>query len=209
MKMKKRISVAPFMLLLLTAAAFGQVDDTFFKTVQGRWKGTLEYRDYQTNARVTMTTIITITPSPDGKSAHVYTIYDDFGKIYKSNSTERIDGGKFFDDESEFAIETNEPGRIVLIGRTQDGDTVEPTRKTISYSADSLTILKETRSPWQFRNIYTLRRLDEPRPAVVLTPAKLREDAEILKKALVTLHPGIYRYNTPQSLEREFAAFTA
>lgn len=208
--MKTNFRFALLLIVTLAAAAYGQTDKTFFQTIEGRWKGTLEYQDYTSNKRVTMNTIITFTPSADGKSATVLTIYDDFGKIYKANGRERIEGDRFFDDETEFAIESSDPGRIVLIGRTQDGNTIEPTRKTITYTNDSLTILKETRTPWQFRNVYTLKRLVETKqPDVVLAPARMQEDAALLKKALVTLHPGIYRYNTPASIEREFAALNA
>ena len=71
-----------------------------------------------------MKTIITFKPSADGSSAEVDTIYDDFGKIYRSNSKERIDSSakKFFDDETEFAIDSVETGKIVLLGKTQDGN---------------------------------------------------------------------------------------
>jgi hypothetical protein len=37
--------------------------------------------------------------------------------------------------------------------------------------------------------------------------ADLREDARILREALETIHPGLYRYNTPAELAKHFAAF--
>ena len=33
------------------------------------------------------------------------------------------------------------------------------------------------------------------------------EDLRILEKALTEIHPGIYRYNTPESIKKEFEAF--
>ena len=83
------------------------------------------------------------------------TIYDDFGKIVRSRGKERIDptAKKFFDDETEFSIESRTAGKLVLLGKTQDGNTIEPVRKTIIFTSDSLTILKETRAPWTFRNV--------------------------------------------------------
>ena len=77
--------------IILTANVFSQEGKTFFQTVAGKWQGTLEYQDYTSNERVTMNTIITFKPSADGNSAEVFTIYDDFGKIYKANGKERID----------------------------------------------------------------------------------------------------------------------
>ncbi|MBP7475229.1 MAG: hypothetical protein KBF83_11665 [Pyrinomonadaceae bacterium] len=185
---------------------------TFFQTIAGRWQGTLEYQDYTSNKRVTMKTIITIEPSANGNSAKISTIYDDFGKIYRSTGEQRIDlaARRFFDDKTDFAIESAEDGKIVLIGKTQDGNTVEPTRKTITFSKDGLTILKETRTPWTFRNVYTLtRQAENKEPQVTLSPEQLREDTTILKRSLTTLHPGVYRYNTPEQLEREFAQLEA
>ena len=40
---------------------------------------------------------------------------------------------------------------------------------------------------------------------VTLPPEKLKEDFAVFKKTLTTIHPGIYRYQTPESLENIFA----
>lgn len=63
--------------LIFTTNIFTQ---TFFQNVEGKWQGTLEYSDYTSNKRVTMNTQITIKSSPDGNSADIFTIYDDFGE---------------------------------------------------------------------------------------------------------------------------------
>jgi Peptidase family S41 len=209
--MNKLFLAAIIAISILSINAFSQ-SKTFFQTVEGKWQGTLEYSDYKSNERVTMNTIITFKPSPDGNSAETYTIYDDFGKIYKSNGKERIDlaAKKFFEDETEFTVESDETGKIVLIGKTQDGDTIEPTRKTITYTDNSLTILKETRTPWAFRHVYTLKKVVENnQPENVISAQQLQEDFAVFKKTLTTIHPGIYRYNTPESLEKDFSALEA
>lgn len=205
----KRLLFTAIFAIIFTANAFPQSEKTFFQTVEGKWQGTLEYSDYTSNKRVTMNTLITFKPSPDGNSAETFTVYDDFGKIYKSNGKERFDLGakKYFDGDTEFAIESNEPGKIVLIGKTQDGNTIEPTRKTITFTKDTLTILKETRTPWTFRHVYTFKRaVENNEPLKTLSAEQLREDFAVFKKTLTAIHPGIYRYNSLESLEKEFAA---
>ncbi|MBX7056408.1 MAG: S41 family peptidase [Pyrinomonadaceae bacterium] len=205
------ITAATFTIAIFTFCVAAQTE-SYFQTVAGRWQGTLEYQDYTSNKRVTMKTIITIEPAADGRSATVSTTYDDFGKIYRSKSTEAIDtaASKFTDDGTVFSIASNADGRIVLLGSTQDGNTVEPTRKTITFTKDTLTILKETRSPWTFRNVYTLKRAAEANmPPVVLSPEQMKADNDVLRRALTTLHPGVYRYITPSDLDREFAMLNA
>jgi len=209
--MRRIITAATFTIAIFTFSVAAQTE-SYFQTVAGRWQGTLEYQDYTSNKRVTMKTIITIEPAADGRSAAVSTIYDDFGKIYRSKSTEAIDtaASKFTDDGTVFSIASIADGRIVLLGSTQDGNTVEPTRKTITFTKDTLTIIKETRSPWTFRNAYTLKRAaDTNLPPVVLSPEQMKADTDVLRRALTMLHPGVYRYITPADLDREFAMLNA
>ncbi|MDQ3129791.1 MAG: hypothetical protein M3Q99_03385 [Acidobacteriota bacterium] len=89
--MNKLFFTAILSLVILSFNVFAQESKTFFQAVQGRWQGTLEYQDYTSNKRVVMNTIITFKSVADGNSAEVFTIYDDFGKIYKSATQERID----------------------------------------------------------------------------------------------------------------------
>lgn len=39
----------------------------------------------------------------------------------------------------------------------------------------------------------------------MIDPAKLRADLQVLRNALVTVHPGLYRYQSPAQIEAEFA----
>ena len=77
--------------LIFTTNLFAQ-DKTFFQAIEGSWTGTLEYADYTSGKRVIMNTLITFKPSADGKSVETFTIYDDFGKIYKSNGNRNRPG---------------------------------------------------------------------------------------------------------------------
>jgi hypothetical protein len=51
--------------------------------------------------------------------------------------------------------------------------------------------------------LFAVSAAGQPLPPV----AELREDARILREALETIHPGLYRYNTRAELAKHFAAF--
>lgn len=209
--MNKLFLAAILALITFAGTAFSQ-SKTFFQTIDGNWEGTLEYQDYSENKRVNLKTFLIVKAAVDGNSAEITTVYDDFGTIIKDVETEKIDiaAKRFLSGDFEYRVESIEPGKIILLGSGQDGEKVEPMRKTITFDDNSLTFLKETRTPWQFRNQLTLKRTSENvLEKKTFSPAQLKEDLEILKKALVSLHPGVYRYNTPESLEREFAAIEA
>jgi len=208
--MNKLFTTAILMILILSANAFAQGNKTFFQTVAGNWAGVLEYQDYSANKRVKLKTYLTINPSADGNSAEILTVYDDFGRIIKDTEIEKLDltAKKFISGESEYKIGSLESGKIVLFGSGQDGDTVEPIRKTITYDDDTLVFLKETRSPWQFRNQLSLKRSNENVLAKkTFSSEKLKEDWMVFKNTLIAIHPGIYRYNSPENLEKEFTEF--
>ena len=205
--MNKLLLIATLAVLSLAAAAFSQ-SKTFFQTIEGNWEGTLEYQDYSENKRVKLKTYLIVKASPDGNSAEFTTVYDDFGTIIKDVETEKIDRGakRFLSGEFEYKIDLMENGKIVLLSSGQDGEKVEPMRKTVVYGEDSLNFLKETRTPWQFRNQLTLKRTTENiLEKKTISATQLKEDLGVLKRSLVALHPGIYRYSSPESIEREFA----
>ena len=211
--MNKLILTAIFSLLFLSTNSFAQPGKTFFQTVEGKWQGTLEYLDYSDDkSRVSLKTEIEFKTAADGHSAQVSTIYDDFGKVIKDEATQRVDAaaGKYFQGKNEYKIESIADGKIVLLGSGQDGEKVEPIRETITYTSDTLTILKETRTPFRFRHVYTLKRfVENTQPEKILSVSHLREDFAVFKRTLTAVHPGIYRYNTPANLEKDFAEFEA
>lgn len=151
--MKKILAAIVFSTVILTVNAFAQTQ-TYLQKIAGDWEGTLEYQDYSKDKRVTLKTYLTVVTASDGNSAEFVFTYDDFGKIIKSKETVKIDltAKKYFAGKTEYKIDRAESSKIVLRGEGQDGEKVEPIRKTIVFSADSLNILKETRTPWQFRN---------------------------------------------------------
>lgn len=195
--------------MILTTNVFAQ-SKTFFQTIAGNWAGTLEYQDYSENKRVKLKTYLIIEPSADGNSAEVTTVYDDFGRIIKDTETEKLDltAKKFFSGNEVFQIDSLENGKIILFGSGQDGEKIEPFRKTITFDENTLVFLKETRTPWQFRNQLSLKRTNENvLEKKTFSANQLKEDFAVFKKTLMTIHPGIYRYNTPKSLEKDFAEF--
>ncbi len=210
--MNKLILTAILAIAFLSTDAFSQ-SKTFFQNVAGKWQGTLEYLDYADGkSRVSLKTLIEFKPSADGNSAKVLTVYDDFGKIIKEQEVEKIDvtAKKYFAGKNEFTIESVTDGKIILLGSGQDGEKVEPIRKTITFTNDTLTMLKETKTPWQFRHIYTLKRVVENNlPANVYSAQQLQADFAVFKKTLIAIHPAIYRYNTPESLEKDFTELGA
>jgi hypothetical protein len=193
--------------------AFSQTEaKTFFRAIAGNWEGTLEYQDYAENKRVKLKTYLTVTPAADGGSAEFQTVYDDFGRIVKNRQVYKIDPASkiYRAGDSEYKIDSIETGKIVLSGSGQDGERVEPIRQTIAFDADNLSFLKETRNPWQFRNQTILRRASENVLAKkTFASARLQADFAVFKKAVKAMHPGIYRYQSEESLEKTFARYEA
>lgn len=162
--MNKLFITAILSLVVFSANAFAQVENkTFFQTISGNWEGTLEYQDYSANKRVKLKTYLIIKPAADGNSAEFLTIYDDFGRIIKDTKIVKIDSAakQYFSGETEYKIDLIEAGKIILLGSGQDGEKIEPSRTTITFDSNSLVFLKETRTPWQFRNQLTLRRTNK------------------------------------------------
>lgn len=209
--MKRMIYLAVVLAFVTTATVAATPDETFFRQSAGVWSGTLEYSDYQTGQRVKLTTLLTIEPAADGNSATFTYLFDDFGKVIRSAELHRIDPvtQKYYVDEAVFSYQEVD-GKLVLLGRTLDNDRDEPVRETVSAGPETLSILKETRSPYQFRHQYDFHRSQEyVGENNTVSPSKMAEDIAVLKQVLVTLHPGIFRYITTVQLEAEFAALKA
>ena len=193
------------LLVFLSLTVAGQKNFTF-SGIEGEWQGTLEYANFTDDKRVKMKTVADIGTSENGDLLKIDLIYDDFGKIYRGSETSRIDRalGKYLVGDRRFDfVETD--GKLTATGTLIENGKEEPVRLTIKYEGDRLEILKETRSPLRFRNRYLFTRSKHNTSRLrVFSPAELRADFEILKRALVELHPGLYRYNTPAEIEAKF-----
>ncbi len=195
--------------LLFTTSASGQ-DQFSFKKIEGGWKGTLEYADYKDGKRVKLKTAVEIKSSENGRTASLKFIYDDFGKIYRDTSEHRIDfvKGQYSLAGDKFSFIQTAAGKLILTGSGVENGKKELYRITLSVDKENLRILKETRTPFQFRNEYKLKRVSNQKYTQRnFTSRQLKEDFGILKKALKELHPGLYRYNTPAEMEKKFDAF--
>lgn len=200
------IAILTIALFFPTHSVAQASDAGFFGAIAGNWTGTLEYKDYSSGERVALSTRVRITASADGQSAEISFAYDDYGKVIRSKETRRIDAaaGKFYDGDFAYTIDSMTTGRIVVLGNGRDGNTVERIRETITFDTDSLTILKETRDPWQFRNVLKLKRVTDPLPEITLSAENARADLAVLQRTLETIHPGVFRYITPAELRAEF-----
>jgi hypothetical protein len=168
--------VIPRFLLVLSLAACSsaapRVDSPppadVFAVLDGSWSGVLEYADYRTDRRVQLATRLTADASDEGRALTLDYVYTEpNGENVTSRSVHRMDlqagryvmGGDTFDVGMVEGFVGPAGGRMVLTGTVMDNERQEPVRHTITLSGDTLRMLKETRSPWQFRNEYRLVRV--------------------------------------------------
>ena len=145
----------------------------------GEWTGKLEYRDYQSNARVALPTKLSATASTDGREATLnYTYHDGPGKtvhetemftLFPRTGTATLVSGN--DHESATfsvsgldAFGQSGVGTLILTGKGTENDKPVDARITITLAAGTLTWLKETRAAgtsaeFAFRDGYTFTRV--------------------------------------------------
>lgn len=170
-----RTVVLPALLVLLSVAgcaapappAAPAPAPDVFAALAGRWTGVLEYADYRSDRRVQLPTRLTTSVDGTGRTlTWAYVYREPSGQEVTSDAVHRIDpaAGLYLMGEDTFAIAAQEGfgaeggGRMVLTGTVLDNDRQEPARYTYTLSGDTLRILKETRTPWTFRNEYRMTR---------------------------------------------------
>jgi hypothetical protein len=147
-----------------------------YQACAGQWAGTLEYRDFQSNERVSLPTNLEAVVAPDATSLRLTYTYDDGpGKIVRESSTLVIDAEKrtvtITSDPAKsserLAISnTDEVARtkrlvVVFAGAGKENNNKVDVRSTLSCSPNSLSWLRETRLPGQdfaFRDKYSFTR---------------------------------------------------
>ena len=202
------ILISILTLILFTTSIFTQ-DFKDLRIFEGEWSGQLEYANFADDRRVKLNARLSVKANDDGKTANLNYLYDDFGKIYRSKSKFIIDTKAKtwrYDGKDIPYIETEDG--LIAEGTVVESNKTVPLRLTLNVTNDSFTVLKETRSPYKFRNRYTFKRSDVDTEPFPLIPAKLlREDVEVFRKTLEGLHPGLYRYISKTELDKSFDSF--
>jgi len=146
----------------------------FQAALTGSWTGTLEYRDYRSDRRVTLPTKLTVTGDQPGRLQLVYTYDDGPRRLVTSRDRVTIDlpAGTYRvqnDDDAYDATFTAQGLRefgpdssvVTLIGKGKENDLPVDLRITITVTTGSLTMLRESRQTdeeWRFRNRYRFTR---------------------------------------------------
>ncbi|OYU45826.1 MAG: hypothetical protein CFE44_05465 [Burkholderiales bacterium PBB4] len=147
----------------------------------GTWTGTLEYRDYQSDGRVKLPTLMRGDLAPDGQSVKLRFTYDDgpgktlYGGFVLAFDAQEAIASKTEEEGSpdlyrvigDLAAKGPEPITLVLWGRgTENGEAVDA-RETLTVSATSYELLRETRikgkGEFQFRHVYRFTRDSSPK----------------------------------------------
>ena len=162
------------MFSLVSHLATAQSADRFETAVTGAWTGTLEYRDYRSDRRVTLPTKLVVEAVGPGQLTFAYTYDDGPGKLVTSReritidrakSTYRIQNGDgtydaTFDVAGLGSFAAASPV-IVLSGTGDENGAPVDLRIRLTVHASSLTMLRESRTAggeWLFRNQYELTR---------------------------------------------------
>jgi hypothetical protein len=159
--------------LLGGASAGAQAADPYTAALAGAWHGTLEYRDYRSDGRVTLPTLLTATPAADGVTL-AYTYDDGPGKTVRSTeritiaadrSSYRIRNGDGTYDATFAATGLREFGAgsntVVLMGKGTENDQPVDLRITITLTAGTFSMRRESRlagGDWRFRNEYQFKK---------------------------------------------------
>jgi hypothetical protein len=145
----------------------------------GRWKGSLEYKDYQDpTRRVTLPTLLDVTPSADSASLKLRFTYDDGpGKTVYGDELFTMDarattvawGSAKDEPRQAYAVQAlsadsiGRTFRLLLEGEGTDDGAAATIRETITVARGELRITKETRpagGSFGFRHQYVFRRVD-------------------------------------------------
>jgi hypothetical protein len=151
----------------------------------GDWVGVLEYRDFQSDARVQLPTWLSVRPASDANSVALTYTYDDGPtKTVIEKSTVSIDStlkrytvtsdrdhsSDSYQVEGLENLIAKHRGVLVLSGSGTENDKKVDVRITITVGRNLYKFVKETRLPGQdflFRDGYTFTRRDPP----IISPA--------------------------------------
>jgi hypothetical protein len=161
-------------LMLAIAVATAQPTSSFQEALVGNWSGTLEYRDYRSDRRVTLPTKLVVESGDSGRLTFGYTYDDGPGKTVKSQERVSVDRERgtyrVQNQDGTYDATFEAPGlavfgtaspTIVLAGKGDENGAPVDLRITLTVTASSFTMLRESRTAggeWLFRNQYRLSR---------------------------------------------------
>jgi hypothetical protein len=142
----------------------------------GNWTGTLEYRDYQSNGRVTLPTKMVGTSQAKGQQAKIAFTYDDGpGKTVFGGFTFGLDRTQGIVSKQEgtyapdllrafgnTAVSANQPLTLIMWGQGTENRKTVDVRETLTLTSTTYRLLRETRpqgqGAFQFRHEYNFTR---------------------------------------------------
>lgn len=145
-----------------------------FADLAGEWTGTLEYADFQDGSRSRLPISVTVTTSEDGTVGRFqFAAGEPSGRIERWSDEHRIDPalGIYQSDEIRYSLDRYQwnadtrRGSVRWLGEEEENGTRVPVRGQVTWEGDALTMLKETRDPFQFRNSLNLVRVGGLRPS--------------------------------------------
>lgn len=138
-----------------------------FADLSGEWTGTLEYSDFSDESRSQLPISLSITHRGDGSMARFdFAATEPSGRVEGWSEDHRVDvaGGVYQSEGPAQALESYQwdpearRGTVVWVGEEMENGVMVQVRGTVTWDGDSLTLLKETRSPLRFRNSLRLVR---------------------------------------------------
>lgn len=156
-----------------------QERDALYSGLVGRWRGSLQYKDYQDSTRrVTLPTELQVVPSPDRDGLELRYVYDDGpGKTVRSSNHWHFEQtlnaaqwGAVTDSAMQaYQVLTHDGGvrgvplRLVLEGDGTDNDKPARLRQTIEISPGTFRVRKDVQfagGGYEFRHEYVFRRAE-------------------------------------------------
>ena len=149
-------------------AAAAPIQDPFVAALTGEWAGTLEYANFSDDTRAEIDVRATIEAVPEPGAVAMRLIFvEPNGEEMEDRQVVRLDREQrtYQVGDEEFAVslldgfDAGTDGVLIWAGEVRENRVMEPFQQTLTVSGDELTILKETREPLRFRNVFRLRRL--------------------------------------------------
>ena len=161
--------------LCMTATAAAQdTPHPLAAALVGSWSGTLEYRDFTTDRRVTLPTTLVVASRAGNVLTFDYTYDEGKGRSVRSSyvvtitpvpPTYRVESSDGLNDTtfdaSGFSDIRGGAGTVILSGRGRENDRDVDVRTTVIITPATLSMRRDSRrqgEEWQFRNKYTFTR---------------------------------------------------